>query len=397
MLALPGTAHVYQGEELGLADGDLPSEARARVPLPWEGGPPGYGFTTGEPWLPTPADYGEQTVARQLEDMTSTLSLYRRAIELRRTHVPDPTVPLEWYGAPPGCLAFRPAGSALVCALNTSDVAVPLPPGEVLLASGDTPSTTCSPRHRGLARLRSRRFRFRPTPAGAASGCGGARPRRSGRPAAATPRWPRPARLVGSPATNPIPESANRQRSGTLTVGPSAALTVSTGWSSSDAGGPSGSGVLPQRPRGPRSVIASISAVGTTSTGAQPDSGGRSPGQKPPAPGSTVADRSTASAVSSAFAGTVTSDGSTRPCTVRVASTSNGVDAHAVTVSAPWLVPARRRADAAGSSRTTRATNAPRSPRSSSVGHAQRGHGAHRARNARSVGSSLRGRPAPRS
>jgi alpha-glucosidase len=67
--------------------------------------------------------------------MTSTLSLYRRAIELRRTHVPDPTAVLEWYGAPPGCLAFRPAGSALVCALNTSDVPVPLPPGDVLVAS----------------------------------------------------------------------------------------------------------------------------------------------------------------------------------------------------------------------------------------------------------------------
>ena len=139
MLALPGTAHVYQGEELGLADGDLPSEARARVPLPWEGGPPGFGFTTGEPWLAAPAEYGERTVACQLEDTTSTLSLYRRAIALRRTHVPDPAAPLEWYGAPPGCLAFRPEGSALVCALNTSDVPVPLPPGEVLLASGAPP------------------------------------------------------------------------------------------------------------------------------------------------------------------------------------------------------------------------------------------------------------------
>ena len=139
MLALPGTAHVYQGEELGLTDGDLPSEARARVPLPWEGGPPGFGFTTGEPWLPAPPEYGERTVACQLEDTTSTLSLYRRAIELRRTHIPDPAAPLEWYGAPPGCLAFRPEGSSLVCALNTSDVPVPLPPGEVLLASGAPP------------------------------------------------------------------------------------------------------------------------------------------------------------------------------------------------------------------------------------------------------------------
>jgi glycosidase len=139
VLSLPGTAHVYQGEELGLTDGDLPTEARARVPLPWEGGAPGYGFTTGEPWLPAPAQYCERTVARQLEDTTSTLSLYRRAIELRRTHAPDPAAMLEWYGAPPGCLAFRPEGSPLVCALNTSDVPVPLPPGDVVLASGDLP------------------------------------------------------------------------------------------------------------------------------------------------------------------------------------------------------------------------------------------------------------------
>ena len=146
-------------------------------------------------------------------------------------------------------------------------------------------------------------------------------------------------------------------------MGPAAALTVSTFWSSSEAGGPSGPAFSRATAR-PRSVSASISAAGTTSTGDQPVSGGRSPGHSPPAPGSTVAAFSTANAVSSAFAETVTSDGSTRPCTVRVASTSNGVDAHAVTVPAP----ARRRAAAAGSSRTTLATNAPRSPRSSASG-----------------------------
>lgn len=144
VLALPGTVHLYQGEELGLPDADERAEARARVPLPWEGGPPGYGFTAGEPWLAIPAEYGERSVARQLEDTTSTLSLYRRAIELRRVHVRDPDAEVEWYGAPPGCSAFRPAGSALVCALNTSDVTVSLPPGDVLLTSG-------GPGGRGLA------------------------------------------------------------------------------------------------------------------------------------------------------------------------------------------------------------------------------------------------------
>ena len=62
------------------------------------------------------------------------LSLYRRALELRREHRRGGKP--EWYGAPPGCLAFRRAGDGLVCALNTSSDPVPTPPGELLLASG---------------------------------------------------------------------------------------------------------------------------------------------------------------------------------------------------------------------------------------------------------------------
>ncbi|HEY0816824.1 MAG TPA: alpha-amylase family glycosyl hydrolase [Pseudonocardia sp.] len=134
-LALPGTVHVYQGEELGLPDVDRAAEARARVPLPWEDQPPGFGFTAGVPWFPPPAEYGQRAVARQLEDVHSTFSLYRRAIELRRAHVRGAEAELEWYGAPAGCLAFRPKGSPLVCALNTSEVTVSLPPGDIVLTS----------------------------------------------------------------------------------------------------------------------------------------------------------------------------------------------------------------------------------------------------------------------
>jgi alpha-glucosidase len=43
---------------------------------------------------------------------------------------------LEWYGAPTGCFAFRRKGGGLICALNTSNELVPLPPGEVLASSG---------------------------------------------------------------------------------------------------------------------------------------------------------------------------------------------------------------------------------------------------------------------
>jgi len=151
-LALPGTVVVYNGEELGLPDAEIPDEALQdpqwersghtqrgrdgfRVPVPWEGGAPGYGFTTGVPWLPMPDGYGRLTVAEQLEDTRSSLSLLRRAVELRRTHPGFTGTDVEWFGAPVGCLAFRRTGSTLVCALNTSTDVVPLPPGDLLLSS----------------------------------------------------------------------------------------------------------------------------------------------------------------------------------------------------------------------------------------------------------------------
>ena len=52
---------------------------------------------------------------------------------------------LEWFGAPEGCFAFRRTGTTMVCALNTSSEVVPLPPGEVLLASGPLPDGMLPP------------------------------------------------------------------------------------------------------------------------------------------------------------------------------------------------------------------------------------------------------------
>jgi alpha-glucosidase len=73
------------------------------------------------------------------------LSLVRRAVELRKTHPGFAGGTLEWFGAPEGCLAFRRAGTTLVCALNTSAEAVPLPPGDVLLTSGPLPEDLLPP------------------------------------------------------------------------------------------------------------------------------------------------------------------------------------------------------------------------------------------------------------
>lgn len=154
LLALPGIPFVYNGSELGLPSAlSLPEDVlddptfsqsggaelgrdNARVPLPWEGTAPPYGFTTGpSTWLPQPEDWAPYTVEAQLEDPRSTFALYREAIELRRGLAPLEEWTVQWYGAPDGCLAFRrPDG--LVCAVNCSERPVPLPAGEVLLVSG---------------------------------------------------------------------------------------------------------------------------------------------------------------------------------------------------------------------------------------------------------------------
>jgi alpha-glucosidase len=153
-LALPGPVYLYNGDELGLPNVELPDWALqdpvwkrsgrtergrdgCRVPMPWEGDTSPYGFSaTPGTWLPMPGDWASRTVEAQLEDPSSTLSLYRQALELRQGHTTFTGAELEWYGAPPGCLAFRRRGGGLACALNASGAPVSLPTGQVLLASG---------------------------------------------------------------------------------------------------------------------------------------------------------------------------------------------------------------------------------------------------------------------
>ncbi|MCI3928966.1 glycoside hydrolase family 13 protein [Streptomyces sp. AN091965] len=155
MLALPGSAYLYQGEELGLPDvTDLPDAARqdpsfhraqgqdgfrdgCRVPLPWTKDGSSYGFGAGGSWLPQPEGWGELSVQAQTGDPASTLELYREALRVRRAR-PELGAgdALHWLDAPEGVLAFRRAG--FVCTANTTGASVRLPaPGRVLLASAD--------------------------------------------------------------------------------------------------------------------------------------------------------------------------------------------------------------------------------------------------------------------
>jgi alpha-glucosidase len=154
-LALPGVAYVYQGDELGLPEvEDIPDDARqdpvfegsgrrdpgrdgARVPLPWSGSEPPYGFSpagaTAPPWLPQPDSWAPFAAESQADDPASTLSLYAEALRLRRERL-NSLEPLHWIDSPPKVIAFGRAG--VQCWVNTGVQEVPLPEGQVLLASG---------------------------------------------------------------------------------------------------------------------------------------------------------------------------------------------------------------------------------------------------------------------
>ncbi|MBO0900022.1 glycoside hydrolase family 13 protein [Cellulomonas sp. zg-ZUI22] len=155
MLGLPGSAYVYQGEELGLPDhtaldDDLREDPAffrtggaergrdgCRVPLPWEGDAPGLGFSpTGATWLPQPAEWADLAVDRQRGREGSTYELYRAALRLRR----DENLGaggLQWLDSPARehVLAFRNGRVVVLANLDDVDVALPLD-AEVLLASG---------------------------------------------------------------------------------------------------------------------------------------------------------------------------------------------------------------------------------------------------------------------
>ncbi|MEZ0364333.1 glycoside hydrolase family 13 protein [Mycobacterium sp. pUA109] len=161
LLALPGVAFIYNGQELGLPNVELPDEALqdptwrrsghtergrdgCRVPLPWRGDAPPFGFSsTADTWLPMPPDWANLTVDAQLDDPESTLSLFRRALQLRRERPEFAGAGLRWRRAPAGTLVFE--RGALVCALNAGTQPMGLPDGRLLLASGPLPDGRLPP------------------------------------------------------------------------------------------------------------------------------------------------------------------------------------------------------------------------------------------------------------
>jgi alpha-glucosidase len=146
LLALPGSPYLYQGEELGLEEADVPPEQRTdpiwlrsgevgrdgcRTPLPWAAEAPGFGFSTGTPWLPYGADSAAKAVDLQRGDPASTLTAYRRLLARRRAVLPGLGDGVTLSGTDDVLVMAREGG--LVAVLNTAaeDVEVPLE-GELL-------------------------------------------------------------------------------------------------------------------------------------------------------------------------------------------------------------------------------------------------------------------------
>ncbi|MDC7121092.1 glycoside hydrolase family 13 protein [Cellulomonas fimi] len=156
MLGLPGSAYLYQGEELGLPDhtaldDDLRQDPAffrtggaergrdgCRVPLPWAAAEEGFGFSpTGVTWLPQPASWAAYALDAQRGVAGSTYETYRTALATRRA---------EQLGS--GGLAWAPdLGDDVIAFVNREVLVVAnlgaepvvLPAGtEVLIESGAT-------------------------------------------------------------------------------------------------------------------------------------------------------------------------------------------------------------------------------------------------------------------
>ncbi|MFA6574567.1 MAG: glycoside hydrolase family 13 protein [Nocardioides sp.] len=149
-LALPGSAYLYQGEELGLEEIDVapadrhdPSWFRTgkagrdgcRVPIPWTGTEPPYGFGpgSGQPWIPQPDDWAPLTVDAQEGDPGSTLEFYREALGARRGVARDAGTEVDVH-VDGDVLSVR--RGALTVVVNCGSAPTALPAGELVIASG---------------------------------------------------------------------------------------------------------------------------------------------------------------------------------------------------------------------------------------------------------------------
>jgi len=153
--ALPGSLYLYQGDELGLPEVELPREVLedpmhfrsggvdpgrdgCRVPLPWRGTASPFGFSpaaaSAAPWLPQPAEWAALTVQAQEADPGSMLWLYRQALRIRKREAALGDGTLTWLPSEPTALVFR-RGDDVVNVTNLGSEPMALPDHDRILLS----------------------------------------------------------------------------------------------------------------------------------------------------------------------------------------------------------------------------------------------------------------------
>lgn len=165
-LALPGSAYIYAGQELGLPEvTDLPEDVLqdplffrtegsirgrdgCRIPLPWEGTAPPFGFSSSaSTWLPQPSEWAHLTVENEADQEDSMLTLYRKMLDLRRSHASLGTGRIQAISTAEGAAESEVLEVRLVSdgregpidpvrvLVNFGSEAYPIPKGRVLLTS----------------------------------------------------------------------------------------------------------------------------------------------------------------------------------------------------------------------------------------------------------------------
>ncbi len=156
LLGLPGQVVLYQGEELGLEEVDLPPEMKedplfmhtagrhpgrdgCRVPLPWTKGKPNAGFSLKPPWLPQPPGWDRWAADAEEASWTSMLAFYKRALALRRRLSQWVDTSIAWRPAPDGVLVYKRGRLTVACNFLQRPIAIPAC-GAIAIASGELAS-----------------------------------------------------------------------------------------------------------------------------------------------------------------------------------------------------------------------------------------------------------------
>ena len=151
LMCLRGTIFLYQGEELGLPQANVPFDRLTdpegirfwpdslgrdgcRTPMPWRAEMENAGFSRTEPWLPVDTDHKPLAVDRQESAERSTLNRTRQFIRFRRENAALKLGDIEFLDQPEPILAFSRTFETqkLLCVFNIGEK-----PARVALPAGD--------------------------------------------------------------------------------------------------------------------------------------------------------------------------------------------------------------------------------------------------------------------